>query len=127
MFRARKFKRGVTAEESRRRREDEMVQLRKTKREEQLQKRRMTQPDSAGVRVPLSDEHGEGTVEISMQDAVRIIPQLAAMCHSDDPEKWEQASRHFREMLSVERMPPIDEVIKSGVVPRLVEFLRMSG
>merc|ERR1719170_16059 len=51
------------------------------------------------------------------------IDQLVSKLHSNDPNDRLQATIEFRRMLSVEDSPPIQDVINSGVVPRLMEFL----
>jgi HEAT repeat protein len=54
------------------------------------------------------------------QNLVNLIKQVA----SDDKEAQFTATQALRKLLSVENNPPIQEVISTGVVPRLVEFLK---
>ena len=52
------------------------------------------------------------------------IPENLQLISSDDPTLQLQAAQHFRRLLSIEKSPPIQEVIDSGIVPKLVEFLQ---
>ncbi|KAK9068366.1 hypothetical protein SSX86_012483 [Deinandra increscens subsp. villosa] len=112
-----RYKVAVDAEEGRRRREDNMVEIRKNKREENLLKKRQllssSQPLSTGVPVQSS------TVEKKLES----LPSMVAGVYSNDNNLQLEATTQFRKLLSIERSPPIEEVIQSGVVPRFVEFL----
>merc|ERR1719181_401913 len=63
---------------------------------------------------------------MGMQEGVHDnqIAALARTVCSDDQQQQFQATQQLRKLLSVEQNPPIQEVINTGVVPRLVELLK---
>lgn len=44
--------------------------------------------------------------------------------YSEDAATQVEATTQFRKLLSIERNPPIEEVIAQGVIPRFVQFLQ---
>lgn len=100
-------------DEMRRRRNDVTVELRKAKREEQLLKRRnMTvEPET-----PLTESNKQIPIDLS-------IPFIVENIQSTNPQRQMAAVQSCRKLLSKERNPPLDSIIQSGVVPKLVEFL----
>ncbi|PIN01020.1 Karyopherin (importin) alpha [Handroanthus impetiginosus] len=110
-----RYKVAVDAEEGRRRREDNMVEIRKNKREESLLKKR---------REGLQAQQFQPTVNVPQADKkLESLPAMVAGVWSNDGALQLEATTQFRKLLSIERNPPIEEVIQSGVVPRFVEFL----
>ncbi|CAN8294678.1 unnamed protein product [Cochlearia groenlandica] len=116
------YKTGVDADEARRRREDNLVEIRKNKREDSLLKKRRE-----GMILPQSQPLGTGLdasqIAAATEKRVEGIPMMVQGVYSDDPQAQLEATTQFRKLLSIERSPPINEVIKAGVVPRFVEFL----
>eukprot|EP00450_Noctiluca_scintillans_P012936 CAMPEP_0194504496 /NCGR_PEP_ID=MMETSP0253-20130528/28980_1 /TAXON_ID=2966 /ORGANISM="Noctiluca scintillans" /LENGTH=164 /DNA_ID=CAMNT_0039346895 /DNA_START=66 /DNA_END=556 /DNA_ORIENTATION=+ len=133
--RQKNFKKGVDAEDMRRKREDAAVQLRKQVREEALQKKRMT-ADVPGCALPSSGEVGMtdnpmgGDAQLGERPTstssfpIDQIPGLSQMLMSDDPQAQFNSTQQYRKLLSIEQNPPIQEVIAAGVVPRFVLFLK---
>ncbi|GFZ13769.1 Importin subunit alpha like [Actinidia chinensis var. chinensis] len=110
-----RYKVAVDAEEGRRRREDNMVEIRKNRREESLLKKR---------REGLQAQQLPTTINISqIEKKLESLPAMVAGVWSEDSSLQLEATTQFRKLLSIERNPPIEEVIQSGVVPRFVEFL----
>ncbi|XP_004487798.1 importin subunit alpha-2 [Cicer arietinum] len=112
-----RYKVAVDADEGRRRREDNMVEIRKSKREESLLKKRR-EGLQAQPQFPTSVQ-SSSIVERKLES----LPAMIAGVWSDDNSQQLEATTQFRKLLSIERSPPIEEVIQSGVVPRFVEFL----
>ena len=51
------------------------------------------------------------------------LPQMVQGVMGNDPSIQTSCTTQFRRLLSIEKNPPIQQVIDSGVVPRFVEFL----
>ncbi|CAN1352964.1 Importin subunit alpha-1b [Linum perenne] len=112
-----RYKVAVDAEEGRRRREDNMVEIRKSKREESLLKKRRE-----GLQ-PQQLPAAFGSSPAPDRKQLETLPLMVAAVCSDDRAAQLDATTQFRKLLSIERSPPINEVVQSGVVPRFVEFL----
>jgi len=110
--RKKEFKKGIDADEARKKREENSVSIRKSKRDESLLKKR-------NVNV-ISDKKN---IDASIAQKLEELPNLVAGVNSNDPVAQLEATTQFRKLLSIERNPPIQEVINAGVVPRFVQFL----
>jgi len=112
--RKQQFKKGIDSEEARKKREETNVSIRKSKREESLQKRRNVSGVTSGDKKVL---------DASIAQKLEDLPNLVNAVMGSDPAAQLEATTQFRKLLSIERNPPIQEVINAGVVPRFVQFL----
>ncbi|KAL6781622.1 IPA1 [Auxenochlorella protothecoides x Auxenochlorella symbiontica] len=116
----RNFKKGIDLDEARRKREDNIVQLRKDRRDENLQKKRMV----STVAVQTGELETTRSTPSGVQQRLEALPGMVAGVMSEDPAAQLEATTQFRKLLSIERNPPIEEVISAGVIPRFVAFLQ---
>ncbi|CAG2165450.1 unnamed protein product [Oppiella nova] len=103
---------GKDAEEMRRRRNEMSVELRKNKRDETLLKRRNVPVDCDAY-----SETDAANDYISLQS---IVVSAA----SDNIDEQLNAVKAARKLLSSDKNPPIDELIRSGILPILVKCLQ---
>lgn len=130
--RNRSYKKGIDADEGRRRRDDTRVQIRKAKREEGLQKRRAMAAAPAPEMIMAATD-ASATAPTTAQDTstaakkytANDIPMLLAMLHKPDvtDDQLLEAVRGFRKMLSIEENPPVRNVIDCGAVPIFIQLL----
>jgi len=125
------YKKGVDQEEGRRRRTETTIQLRKEKKEDQLAKRRNQTLASSSIspesyhQATVFNSGINNTINRPTQNPAALqIPENLSCIYSEDPTLQLKATQHFRRLLSIEKSPPIKEVIDSGIVPKLVEFLQ---
>mmetsp|Transcript_54587 Transcript_54587/g.95435 ORF Transcript_54587/g.95435 Transcript_54587/m.95435 type:complete len:536 (-) Transcript_54587:458-2065(-) len=117
------FKKGVEVEDARRRRNDTTVQIRKEKKEDQIQKRRAM--PTLGDSVTSSSARNDPVLKVTEATPQQILEHRENVL-SEDPQRQLQSTQHFRRLLSIEKNPPIQAVIDSGVVYRFVQFLQMN-
>lgn len=136
MFRAkttvktqRDFKKGIDSDETRRRRVDVTVELRKKTRDEQVMKRRMKAEGETAVDENQDTLNRQPEVTASsfskqdIQEKLKNIPSLVVNANSNDRQVRLAAVTEFRKLLSIEKSPPIQQVINTGIIPRLVQML----
>jgi len=114
--RKKEFKKGIDSDEARKKREETSVSIRKYKREESLLKKRNV--------TAVSDKK---VIDASIAQKLKDLPHLVTAVASNDPAAQLDATTQFRKLLSIERNPPIQEVINAGVVPRFVQFLTVAN
>ena len=97
----------------RRRRQEGQVELRKSKRDECLSKKR---------NIP-ADISAEAEVEVTDKPPLLNLPAIIDHANSDDPNVRLLVVQSARKLLSSDRHPPIDELINCNVLPMLVSCL----
>lgn len=83
--------------------------------------------ESAVVSTPSSSGAVSVTKPRISEATAAQIEEHRASVMSDDPQRQLVSTQHFRRLLSIEKNPPIQQVIDSGVVPRFVQFLQMDS
>mmetsp|Transcript_21806 Transcript_21806/g.49600 ORF Transcript_21806/g.49600 Transcript_21806/m.49600 type:complete len:574 (-) Transcript_21806:603-2324(-) len=149
--RKKQFKKVIDVDDARRRREETTIQIRKGKKNERLSKRRNMPtgglapasatapfasapfPDStiapggfnaAPGADPMSYSEASPAPDANTLSKLEALPEMVKGVLSADSALQVECTTQFRRLLSIERNPPIQQVIDSGVVPRFVEFLR---
>lgn len=122
-------KKGIDQDEARRRRSETTLQIRKGKKEEQINQRRKiafpgeTSPGGgAAIGASAVVSHTTGTGKPLPVD-VQMIGKYKEDLYTEDPNTIIKATQQFRRLLSIEKQPPIQQVIDCGVVSRFVQFL----
>ncbi|XP_076806026.1 importin subunit alpha-4-like [Clavelina lepadiformis] len=105
---------GRDAETMRRQRNDLSVELRKQKRGDHLLKRR---------NVPVIDDSLDESDSESKIPSLKL-DEIVANAKSTDENIQLNAVQQARKLLSSDRNPPIDDLIKSGILPILVDCLK---
>ena len=119
------FKKTMDDKEGRRRREETTRQIRKSKKEESLRKRRMGANQAENVAITSTESDNADKRPTKKTNNINDIPELRRILTStaSTNEEVVEATRGFRRILSVERDPPVDEVLNAGVLPNLVQNL----
>lgn len=130
---------GRDLDDMRRRRTESSIELRKQKKEDQVLKRRNIGPSNGDEDTPLNDKTNlsgnmsggvnsqqsvAGVASLSLEEIIQVI----LMLKNPDGTAANQDNVHLavqavRKMLSRERNPPIDDVIRANLVPNLVSYL----
>ena len=108
---------GKDPEECRRRRQESSIQLRKTKKEDTVHKKRNITLQNDEVNQIISDQDDE------LKQRQFSLEEIISNSQSLDPTIKLNAIQSARKLLSSDKNPPIDQIIEANMLPILVECL----
>lgn len=111
------LKKDLDTDDGRRRRDDNLIQIRKNKKNEQLAKRRQRGPATGAV-------GASGATSVATKSGPLNLATVLQQLRSGDEDQQKEAACAVRKALSVDVGPPIQEVIDAGLVPILVHLLQ---
>jgi len=125
----RDFKKGISGDDARRKREDARLNMRRQNRKEQLRKRRMgldkkTVDDGKAEATGIDQIDDNQNMEVLRR--LNDLPEIMAGINSNNRQLQYEKTMQIRKMLSIEMNPPIQPIIEAGIVPKLVAFLSCS-
>lgn len=144
------FKKTVAADDLRRRRDSDTMQLRKSKREESLMKRRNANASPVpAARNPAHNATTSTTTATTATTGLALgslatassnaeaalaalnnpaqLQELLARFNGNDLSAALAATTQLRRMLSIEKDPPIDQVLALNVLGRLVQYVQLGA
>ncbi|XP_077302768.1 importin subunit alpha-1-like [Arctopsyche grandis] len=110
------------AQDLRRKRAEQSIELRKAARDSQLQKRRNLRANDDEPLSPTSASDTENQIETT-NNVLPSIEDIVKALNSYNRQDQLFGARAARKTLSRELNPPIDSMINAGCVPKLVEML----
>jgi importin subunit alpha-1 len=114
----RDFKKGISLENNRRRREESQIKLRKESKVESIAKRRYCATPS-----DVSSEQVQVETSEKLINSEETVKTLYKGLLSPNTSEQTNSLRGFRRLLSLEKGAPVDLCIELGIVPILVTFL----
>ncbi|EFA79377.1 putative importin subunit alpha A [Heterostelium album PN500] len=124
------FKKGIDTELARRKREEVTSSIRKSARDDSILKKRSIQreliPSNTMTEISIPKEIQDQFDQFeskSLEVKLQLLPELTSALNSTDQAIVVSALIQFRKLLSLDKNPPIDNVIACGVIPRFNQLL----
>ncbi|KAJ6242959.1 importin subunit alpha-1b [Anaeramoeba flamelloides] len=118
-MRKKEFKKKMSFESSRNKRYRLQVQISKNKREATLQKKR-------NMDKVTQIRHTLNTENLTLEEKISNIPNLVKLLDDNEQSKQLDAVLEIVNLLTIEQNPPISEIVYSGAIPKLINFLKFT-